>query len=99
VVLHAIVKIAGRPFQTFRTRDLSLEGAFIEIKPHRLTLRERIEVAIKMSVNGASSVYRFDAHVARVAPNGVALRFERINSQSYAALLECVLNGNPELSR
>jgi hypothetical protein len=82
--------MAGRPFQTFRTRDLSLEGAFIEIKPHRPGQQERIEIALKMSVNGVPNVYRFDAHVTRVAPGGVGMSFDRVNRESYAALLECV---------
>lgn len=90
--------MAGRPFQTFRTRDLSLEGAFIEIKPNRLTPQERVEIALKISIDGTSNVYRLNARVARVTPNGAAMLFDQINSESYAALLECVLNGNPEIA-
>lgn len=85
--------MAGRPFQTFRTRDLSLEGASIEIKAHQLAPQERVEIALKISIDGASNVYRLNAYVARVTPHGAAMMFEQINSESYAALLECVLNG------
>lgn len=74
----------------FRTRDLSLEGAFVEIGPHRLTPAEKIEVALKIPSNGAPQIYRFDARVTRIAPSGVGMVFDHVNTESYAALLECV---------
>jgi len=74
----------------FRTRDLSLEGAFVEIGPHRLTPAQKIEVALKIPSNGTSQVFRFHAHVTRVAPNGIGMKFDHVNTESYAALLECV---------
>jgi hypothetical protein len=90
IALHAIVKMTGRPFQMFRTRDLSLEGTFVETGPHRLAAAEKVEVALKIPSNGVSQVYRFSARVIRVAPSGVGMVFDQVNTESYAALLECV---------
>lgn len=95
VVLHAIVKMAGRPLQTLVTRDLSLDGAFVETGPHRITPREKIDIALKIPTNGASQVYRFDARVIRVVPNGIGMLFDHVNTESYAALLECVFATRP----
>jgi hypothetical protein len=98
IALHAIVKLMGRPFQMFRTRDLSLEGTFIEIGPHRLTSADKLEVALKIPSHGVSQVYRFEARITRIAPNGIGMVFDHINTESYAALLECVFTANPERS-
>jgi hypothetical protein len=98
IALHAIVKMTGRPFQMFRTRDLSLDGAFVETGPLLVAAEEKIEVALKIPSNGASQVYRFNAHVIRVAPSGVGMVFDQVNTESYTALLECVFGTRPNVT-
>src|SRR5690349_6214458 len=88
VALDAMVKHAQRPYQLFRTRDLSLDGAFVEVGPHRLTVKDELDIALKIPVNGASQIYRFHAQVARIAPLGVGMVFDHVNTESYAALME-----------
>src|ERR671924_1586896 len=78
IELDAMVKLADRPFQLFRTRDLSLDGAFVETGPHRLAPKERVEVALKMPVNGTTQIYRFDALITRTAPQGVGVVFDHV---------------------
>ena len=95
IELDAMVKLADRPFQMFRTRDLSLDGAFVETGPHRLAPKDRVEVALKIPVSGVSQIYRFPARVARVAPQGVGMVFDHINTESYAALLDLVFSTQP----
>lgn len=94
--LDAMVKVAERPFQLFRTRDLSLDGAFVELGPHRLTPKDTLEVALKIPVNGAPQIYRFQARVARVAPLGVGMVFDHTNTESYAALMDLVFDHQPK---
>jgi len=91
-----MVKIADRPFQVFRTRDLSLDGAFVEIGPHRLAPKETLEVALKIPVEGADQIYRFNAHIARTAPTGIAMVFDHVNTESYAALMDLVFSAQPK---
>jgi hypothetical protein len=94
--LDAMVKIADRPFQVFRTRDLSLDGAFVELGPHRLTPKDALEVALKIPVNGAPQIYRFQARVTRIAPLGVGMVFDHVNTESYAALMDLVFDHQPK---
>jgi PilZ domain-containing protein len=91
-----MVKMGDRPFQMFQTRDLSLDGAFVETGPHRIGPRDRIEVALKIPVSGTPQIYRFNAHVARVAPGGVGMVFDHANTESYAALLDLVFSTQPK---
>src|SRR5256885_9327359 len=53
LALDAMVKTTERPFQLFRTRDLSLDGAFVETGPHRLTPEDALEIALKIPINGS----------------------------------------------
>src|SRR5256885_1313553 len=76
LALDAMVKAADRPFQLFRTRDLSLDGAFVETGPHRLTPEDALEIALKIPINGSPQIYRFNARITRTAPLGVGMAFD-----------------------
>ena len=90
LALDAMVKAADRPYQLFRTRDLSLDGAFIETGPHRLSLEDALEIALKIPINGSPQIYRFNARITRAAPLGVGMAFDHVNTESYAALMDLV---------
>ncbi len=90
LALDAMVKAADRPFQLFRTRNLSLDGAFVETGPHRLTPEDALEIALKIPINGSPQIYRFNARVTRAAPLGVGMAFDHVNTESYAALMDLV---------
>ncbi len=96
LTLDAMVKMSDRPFQVFRTRDLSLDGAFVETGPHRLTRQDTLEVALKIPVSGAPQIYRFEARITRVAPAGVGMVFDHVNTESYAALMDLVFAAQPK---
>lgn len=95
ITLDAMVKMGDRPYQVFHTRDLSLDGAFVETGPHRLAPKEKVQVALKIPLGGAPQIYRFDARVTRVAPQGVGMVFDHVNTESYAALLDFVFSSQP----
>lgn len=97
LALDAMVKLGDRPFQLFRTRDLSLDGAFIELGPHRASQQDMLQVALKIPVNNsASQIYRFDARITRVAPAGIGMVFDHVNTESYAALMDVVFSHQPK---
>lgn len=95
IALDAMVKMGDRPFQMFRTRDVSLDGTFVETGPHRVVSKDRIQVALKIPLGGAPQIYRFDARVTRVAPQGIGMVFDHVNTESYAALLDFVFSTQP----
>jgi hypothetical protein len=97
IAVHAIVRAADRSFQLFRTRDLSLEGAFVETGSYRFSASDKVEIALKIPSDGVSRVYRLNARVIRIAPSGVGMVFERIDPESYAALLECVFGAHTDM--
>jgi hypothetical protein len=96
LALDAMVKMADRPFQVFRTRDLSLDGVFVETGPHRLAPKDALEVALKIPVSGSAQIYRFNAHITRIAPAGIGMIFDHVNTESYAALLDLVFSTQPK---
>jgi len=96
LALDAMVKISDRPFQMHRTRDVSLDGVFVEIGPHRLAPQDLLEVALKIPSSGGPQIYRFSARIARVAPLGVGMVFDHVNTESYAALLDVVFATQPK---
>jgi hypothetical protein len=86
--LDAMLKSEQRPFQLFQTRDLSLDGAFVEIGPHRFAHEDKLDVALKIPSAGVTQLYRFGARITRVSPTGVGMVFDHVNTESYAALLD-----------
>jgi hypothetical protein len=93
--LEAMIKSEQRPFQLFHTRDLSLDGAFVEIGPHRLAHEDKVDVALKIPNDGVTHIYRFGARITRVSPIGVGMVFDHVNTESYAALLDFMFSKQP----
>jgi hypothetical protein len=82
-------------FQLFHTRDISLDGVFVETSA-RFAKKAVADLAIKLSAGNASRVYRLRATVARVTPDGVAFVFDDLDSDTYEALLQLVFAQQPK---
>jgi len=95
LVVEAMVRGADDRFHTCRTRDISLDGMFIEAGDGCLPDRDRLELAMKLPEAGGHKVYRFLAHVARVTRDGAALTFDSVDSDAYAALMNLVFSQYP----
>lgn len=92
ITLDAILDYNNQNYQHSITRDISLDGVFVESKETRLPKRGALELAIKLPADGMSKYHRFHAQVVRVTNNGAGLLFDRVDTDSYAALLDLVFS-------
>lgn len=92
IALEAILNYNNRNFQHSVTRDISLDGAFVEAKDASLPKRGTLELAIKLPAEGTTRYHRFHAQVVRVTDRGAGLLFDRVETDSYAALLDLVFS-------
>lgn len=91
ITLDTIVNYNNQNFQHSTTRDISLDGAFVESKTG-LPKKGTMELAIKLPVEGRPKYHRFHAQVVRVTEKGAGLVFDRVDTDSYAALLDLVFS-------
>jgi hypothetical protein len=92
ITLETIVNYNNQNFQHSTTRDISLDGAFVESKTGNLPKKGTMELAIKLPVEGTPRYQRFHAQVVRLTNNGAGLVFDRVDTDSYAALLDLVFS-------
>lgn len=95
IELEVMLKPDSQGYQRFRTRDVSLEGVFVE-PATRLARNATAELAIKLTSDGHTHVHRVKARVVRVTPHGAGLAFDDVDSRTYAALLELVFAQLPK---
>jgi hypothetical protein len=69
------------------TRDISLNGAFVEMSDSALVLPARVEVVLRFSDDRGTHEHPVLAQVTRMTPEGVALRFCRYDGHAYASLM------------
>lgn len=92
ITLETIVNYNNRNYQHSTTRDISLDGAFVESKSEKLPKKRTMELAIKLPSDGLLRYHRFHAQVVRVTRNGAGIVFDRVDTDSYAALLDLVFS-------
>lgn len=92
ITLDAILDYNNQNYQHSITRDISLDGVFVESKEARLPKRGTLELAIKLPADGTPRYHRFHAQVVRITNNGAGLLFDRVDTDSYAALLDLVFS-------
>jgi hypothetical protein len=91
VALEAFLGADARGLLRYVTRDISLDGVFVQTGPVDLARGDVAEVALRIPANGRRRIHRFPVTVARANHAGVALSFGPItDDEAYAALLELV---------
>ncbi len=92
ITLDTILNYNNQNYQHSTTRDISLDGAFIETKSDTSPKKGTMELAIKLPAEGAPKYHRFHAQIVRTTDNGAALLFDKVDTDSYAALLDLVFS-------
>jgi hypothetical protein len=95
VQLEVMLSPDTHGYQLFRTRDISLDGVFVETSAPPAKAAS-VDLAIKLPIDGRTKVHRVSATVVRVTPQGIALAFDEIDTDAYAALLELVFARQPK---
>ncbi len=70
----------------WKTKNLSLNGALVEMPPHDLPPQAEIEAILALTHNDYLEQHHVPARVVRTAADGVALMFRDYESRTYAAL-------------
>jgi hypothetical protein len=73
--------------QFSQTRDISAEGAFVELGENSLVYGAKIEMALSIQKDKGNSVYKIPARVMRVTEGGVGLKFEGLDVDAYSVVL------------
>ena len=95
IMVEAMVRGVDDRFHTCRTRDISLDGVFIEASADSLPPNNRFELAMKLPDAGGEKVFRFFAQVTRITRDGAAVTFDAVDSDAYAALMNLVFSQSP----
>jgi hypothetical protein len=72
-------------------RDLSVDGAFIEVSPDELPhSRAPVEIGFTVTSNGEVHHCRVPALVRRVCDNGAGVKFSDVGTEEYLRLVDVV---------
>ncbi|GMQ90577.1 MAG: hypothetical protein BMS9Abin10_0972 [Gammaproteobacteria bacterium] len=88
VALEVMVNVRRLGLQRCHTRDISLEGAFIETDALVLRKNARIELVLKIPANGKRKHHRVRAKVASVDKDGATVIFDKLDESTYTALVD-----------
>lgn len=91
IALDTVLHYNNQSFRHSLTRDISLDGAFVETR-EALTKKGSLELAISLPTDGKPQFHRFQAQVVRVADGGAGLMFDKVGTEAYAALLDLVFS-------
>jgi hypothetical protein len=94
IALEAILQYEDQNYRRSVTRDISLDGAFIEASQisNNIGKKDRLDLAIKIQVDGESHYHQFRGRVIRVTETGAALAFDKTETEAYEALLDLVFS-------
>lgn len=73
--------------QFSQTRDISAEGAFVELGENNLVYGTKVEMALSIQDEKGNSVYKIPAKVMRVTDSGVGLKFDGLDVDAYSVVL------------
>lgn len=88
LALEVMVNQGRLGLQRCQTRDISLEGAFIETNSVSLRKHARIELVLKIPSSGKAKHHRIKAKVRTVEKHGATLIFRNLDEQTYTALVD-----------
>ncbi|MDH4133645.1 MAG: PilZ domain-containing protein [Gammaproteobacteria bacterium] len=81
------VMIAQGPhYRLCRTRDLSLDGAMLDIGWSALTRNAPVEILLTLSDGDHKKTFRLPGEVARVSAEGTAVRFREMEPSARRVL-------------
>jgi c-di-GMP-binding flagellar brake protein YcgR len=92
IALETLLQYHDQNYRRSVTRDISLDGAFVETRPNSLAKKDQLDVAIRLPSDGESHYHRFHARVVRVTETGAALAFDKTETEAYEALLDLVFS-------
>lgn len=87
IQLQAVLNYGQSHSEPAMVRDLSLGGAFIVMAPVDLREGCYTELILRYRYKGAVKEHHLGAHIARIEPEGVGLRFNQYDDDIYTDLV------------
>ena len=81
----------GREIRQCRLRDISLDGAFIEIENFALVKGTKLDLVLRILREEKTTACRLSAEVLRVERDGAVLMFGDLDQHVYDMLVDIVL--------
>lgn len=79
-----------------RLRNISLEGAFVEVKDFDVAAGADVDLVLKVRSGQGRGHCRLPANILRVEEDGVAITFHDLDDQSYHVLFDIVYTHHPD---
>lgn len=88
IALEVIVNHRRLGLQRCQTRDISLDGAYIETPEFALRKNAKVDLVLLIPANGKTQHYQVQAKVASVEKRGVTVIFRNLDEPTYSALVD-----------
>jgi hypothetical protein len=88
VTLEVLVSDRNRGAKSCQTRDISLDGAFIETKDVKLKKKANVDLILKIPGNRGPTDHALKATVTSVEKHGATVIFGNLEEQTYKALVD-----------
>ncbi len=88
VTLEVLVSDRKRGAKSCQTRDISLDGAFIETQDVTLKKNANIELILRIPSNRGPTDHPVQAKVTSVEKHGATVIFRNLEEQTYSALVD-----------
>lgn len=88
VTLEILVSDRKHGAKSCQTRDISLDGAFIETKDVVLKKKSKIELILKIPSNRGPTDHAVQGKVMSVEKHGATVIFDKLEEQTYSALVD-----------
>lgn len=92
ITLDAFLNHGDRGFLRHTARNIGLDGVFLETDLSRLPRHALMELALQLPTEAGRRIHRFRARRVHATGSGAGLEFDRIDPDSYEALLELVFS-------
>ena len=79
-----------------RLRNISLDGAFVEVKGFDVAVGTDVDLVLKVRSGQNRTHCRLPANLLRVEEDGVAIEFHDLDNRSYHLLFDIVYNHDSE---
>ncbi len=88
VTLEVLVSDRKPGAKSCQTRDISLDGAFIETQDVTLKKKANIELILRIPSNRGPTDHPVQAKVTSVEKHGATVIFRNLEEQTYSALVD-----------
>ncbi len=92
LALDVMVNSTRRGLQRYRSRDISIDGVYLEDQADTLGLRKNSVVDLVLKIPGKDKFkhHRVQARVATVRKGGARLIFRNLDEGTYTALVDLI---------